>query len=203
MVHLENDSGNADRSVRCERRSSAAECICSVIEFWILTFLQKTGRINVRLSLYLMLRWFRQHVRLVLLVLWVGSTAIAVSFCATKFKLFDLYRLTKSGVVTDGKITDRLPNQHRRLSYSFIAEGRTYQWGGFAGDIGKEFDEISIGERVLITYDPADPGISTLGRPEPSLYSNLLLSIFISLMPTITFVILVVRDLDQLSQDQP
>lgn len=143
-----------------------------------------------------MFDWFKRHQRLVFLLLWLGSTTYAIGFCITTFKLTELYRLTQYGARTEGIVTEKVPENHQRIKYSFSVEGKNYNWGGFAGDIGKNFDQISVGQEIPVTYEINNPNNSCMGLPETTFYPNLRLSIFISLFPTIALVILAIKFFD-------
>lgn len=121
---------------------------------------------------------------------WATATILALVFCIRTFKLTELNRLMVEGVKTTGVIIEKNRENHQRIRYNFSVNSIKYTWGGFAGDLGKGFDQISVGETVLVTYEKENPQNSVLGNPENTFYPNLRLSIFISLFPTIAGAIL-------------
>jgi hypothetical protein len=117
--------------------------------------------------------------------IWFVGTLLAFGISVTNLKMLELYRLMTNGVGTTGSVTEKIRENHQRIRYSFQVDGKTYAWGGFSGDIGKQFDQISLGDQVPITYETGNPENSSLGDPRTTFYPNLRLTIFISLFPTI------------------
>jgi hypothetical protein len=127
--------------------------------------------------------------------IWIVATIFSIVFWTNDLKLRELYRLTTIGVKTQGIVTDKIKENHQRVKYSFRVDGVTYVWGGFAGDINKKFDQVSIGEVVPIVYEPNNPQNSAMGDPISSFYNELAFGIFASLMPTFAALVFGIREL--------
>ena len=126
-------------------------------------------------------------------------------FClaAAETKLPDTYRLMKTGLTIRGEVTNKQAANHQTVNYSFVVDGKTYTWGGHAGDIGKEFSQISIGQQVPVTYEPDNPTNSCLGDPDVIFYPDLRLSIFASLFPTVMLIFLAFKYIPELKNAKP
>ena len=118
------------------------------------------------------------------LILTLGCAVLA----AIMLDIPRYYYLTRRGVQTIGQVTSKDPEEHRTVHYSYVVEGKTYSWGGFSGDIGRDFDEIKVGDLVACVYDPLKPSSSTLGDPCPQLSSLVRGAIFFTLFPTLFWI---------------
>jgi hypothetical protein len=127
---------------------------------------------------------------IVWIFIWLLSTMYAVFFGLTNFKVAETYRLLRSGVETNGVITDKMRQNHQRIQYSFKVDEKKYSFSGFAGDLGKDFDQISIGEKVKVIYESTNPSNSCLGNCENIFYAELRFVVFLALIPTIAIILL-------------
>ena len=99
-----------------------------------------------------------------ILMLWfVGALAIATP----------LYRLNmphflqlRQGLRSNGVVTGLEPANHQAVRYKFDVSGNEYSGVGRAGYGNSEFCCLSVGQNVIVYYDPADPSKSCLGIPE-------------------------------------
>jgi hypothetical protein len=73
--------------------------------------------------------------------------------------------------VTEGRVTAKEPRNHQLVRYSYEVGGRAYSGAGNAGRGNPSFDQLNIGDRVRVSYDPHDPSESFLGNPEAQLRS--------------------------------
>jgi hypothetical protein len=71
--------------------------------------------------------------------------------------------LERRGLQTRGWVTGKDPDQHESVHYAFRAGGGVYEGVGRAGFGNPRFHRLSIGDSVLLTYLPEDPGVSQLG----------------------------------------
>jgi len=95
------------------------------------------------------------------------------------------YGLVERGVETKAEVISKDPENHRMIHYAYTVDGRRYTWGGYAGDISRDFNDVNIGDIVRADYDPVKPSFSTLGDPNPQFRSLIRGAIFVTLCPTI------------------
>lgn len=98
------------------------------------------------------------------------------------------YRLSRSGRETIGKVVSKEREKHNTINLQYSVEGRTFESGGFAEAVGRSFDTLSVGDQVVIYYDPDDPGKSTLGDPVGYLKTSLRGTLFISFIPLLAYI---------------
>ena len=134
-----------------------------------------------------------ENKKLVFVLLWLCSTSITAIFCVATFKLPKLYRLIEYGVRAQATVTEKLPDNHQGILYSFEVDGRKYSRGDVSLYLDKDFEQISIGDVVPVTYEKDNPENSILGNPEPVFYSYAKFSVFISFFPTIALIIFALK----------
>lgn len=78
-------------------------------------------------------------------------------------------RLQAEGVGTDGWVTAKDLIGRKKVHYSFMADGRLYSGVGRPGYGNREFEELSVGDKVIVFYLPKDPDVSSLGDPKEHL----------------------------------
>jgi len=83
------------------------------------------------------------------------------------------YRLLQYGIATFGKVTAKEPDNHATVRYSFDVDSKTYFGGGSAGFGTSSFDELKVGDDVLVVYMPNNPSVSCLGHPKALLKDDL------------------------------
>ena len=64
-----------------------------------------------------------------------------------------------------GVVAKKKPEDHRSIIYYFQVDGIQYTGSGGASRGNPEFDQLNVGDQVLITYDEAYPINSFLGDP--------------------------------------
>jgi Protein of unknown function (DUF3592) len=107
---------------------------------------------------------FRVAALIKILVLWsAGAAAIAIPLY--RLNMPHLLRLGR-GVRGNGVVTALEPADHQAVRYKFDALGKTYSGVGRAGFGNPEFCCLSVGQNVIVYYDPADPSESCLGIPQ-------------------------------------
>ena len=115
------------------------------------------------------------------LILTVASGVIALLM----LDIPKYYQLVHRGIGTVGEVTSKDAEEHRAIHYTYVVEGKKYTWGGYSGDINRDFDDIKVGDPVQCVYDPLKPSSSTLGDPNPQLNSLVHGGIFFTSFPTI------------------
>ncbi len=93
-------------------------------------------------------------------VFWTGILAVSGP------RLWNLWRLSRSGATTEGVVAsvDRL--DHNRATYRYDVEGNGYSNSEVAS-------HRRPGERVVVYYWPHDPSVSSLVAPSPALREGL------------------------------
>jgi len=66
-----------------------------------------------------------------------------------------------------GKVTSKEPDNHSRINYTYKVNGLEYAGSSRAGAGNPGFDDIEIGQQVIVIYDSADPGKSMMGYYQP------------------------------------
>lgn len=102
------------------------------------------------------------------------------------------YRLSKNGVIAPGQVLEK--KSHMLIRYSFKVNGYIYGGIGRGDSVSPSFNELSIGDEILVHYLPSDPNISCLGDPG-ELYSGEFVSAstVVFLFPTLIIGVLVFR----------
>lgn len=86
------------------------------------------------------------------------------------FNSSDLDHLVEEGVGVYGIVTAKEPNDHQGVRYYYQANGKNYQGNGSAGRGNADFNQIQIGQKVIVYYDFDNPEKAILGYPQ--LYSG-------------------------------
>jgi hypothetical protein len=113
---------------------------------------------------------------------WLALTVISLLIGLVFFNPFPANRLAKSSVQSEGRVTALEPTNHQIIRYSYRVGAQEYQGSGHDGGGNPAFKDITIGQTVIVFYDPSRPEVSTLGSPGGPLYGNVLGVIFVTLM---------------------
>ena len=105
-----------------------------------------------------------RHFRVRLFLIWLGS-AVAITLILGSINWPKYYRLAKQGVLTEGSVTQKEPENHQIIRYSYFVGKNIYNGVGHDGFGNPSFEEINVGERVKVHYLPKNPEISCLGNP--------------------------------------
>jgi hypothetical protein len=134
-----------------------------------------------------------QVIRQNLLLAWLFSTCVFAISGALILGVPKYYRLTVRGVATEGKIIELQPTNHQSVIYSYPVDSTVLSGGGHAGDVDSQFNQLRLGQRVLVFYDPYDVSASCLGDPNKHLKSLILGTVFIGLAPSLAIGWLVIK----------
>jgi len=109
---------------------------------------------------------FRTKVRVGMLAAAVGYVAVAVLVAVlTTREAGRLERLRDHGVVTDAVVVKKWisgsKSKTRHVGYTFSCDGRRRDDESSVSS--RSYDAIVLGQRIRITYDPADPESSEIG----------------------------------------
>ena len=126
------------------------------------------------------------------LVIYLFLTCIVFSVIGAMFGNWafgssELDRFEKKGVSIYGKAIEKYPENHATIKYSYEIEGKQFFGFGNAGNGNAGFDEIRIGQKVIVFYDRESPEISMMGYPQSSFQANkfaiILSAIFFPIFP--------------------
>lgn len=73
--------------------------------------------------------------------------------------------LRREGQPTTGAVTALETRQRRAVRYAFVVDGREYAGIGQPGLGSPRFEDLAVGDEVLVYYWPPDPSVSRLGAP--------------------------------------
>jgi hypothetical protein len=76
------------------------------------------------------------------------------------FKVTSLYRMAYYGKTAPGWITEKEPENHYLVAYSFKVDGQIYTGEGGVGL--NNFAQVKVGDQLNVIYDPYDPSNSCL-----------------------------------------
>ena len=101
----------------------------------------------------------------------------------------DLRRFSENGVAVYGEVTGKDPADHQRVEYSYHVDGVSYHGKGQGGSGNPSFQDLQIGQQVVVFYDPARKESSFLGYPQIDLKRNeqfaWAITIFFPVFPTL------------------
>jgi hypothetical protein len=104
---------------------------------------------------------------------WFALVCVGAIITAVVFNPFQYYGFIRAGVQTMALVTDKEPENHGLIHYSYVVEGKTYSAVGHAGYGNPYFKNIEIGQEIIAFYDPRDPSRSILGNPKEHFKTNL------------------------------
>lgn len=119
-----------------------------------------------------------------LLLLGTVWLALAAVFALIGSRLFrtPYDRLVIHGRRTEGWVTLKEPDNHQNVHYTFIVNSQTYTGIGHGRQGGlPDFEQVQVGQKVPVVYDPADPNVSSMGDPGKLLRSGNFLTIAIAI----------------------
>jgi len=76
------------------------------------------------------------------------------------------YRQLSKGVLVEGRVMGKEPENHQIVNYSFKVGDQTFEGIGHGGRGNPRFSELEIGQSVIVFYDPGNPKSSCMGYPE-------------------------------------
>jgi hypothetical protein len=124
--------------------------------------------------------------------IWLVLAAIFALVVGTLFRRpYD--ELVSNGVVTEGLIRQKEPDNHQNVHYSYVVGSETY-WGIGHGGQGAMpvFEKLQIGQKVLVVYDRRQPTLSCLGDPKQHLKSANFLTVLAAVLSA-TFVMAILH----------
>jgi len=90
---------------------------------------------------------------------------IAVALLAVIIQ-YQTLALCVSYRTTTGRISETFPNNYQGIGYSYKVDGHDYSGSSYAGQIGRSFASIQLGDTVTVFYAEHHPAICTLETPK-------------------------------------
>ncbi len=78
---------------------------------------------------------------------------------------FQTLTLCVSYRTTSGKISETFPDNHQGIDFSYKVDGHDYSGSSYAGQIGRSFASIQLGDAVTVFYAKHHPAVCTLETP--------------------------------------
>src|SRR5947209_3030729 len=105
-------------------------------------------------------RWVRIFVFGLIIV---STSSITFIFAAAVMQIPSRYRIASQGATVQGWITRKEPENHGGLiDYAYNVGRETYT---DKGGVGNSFEQLKVGDKITVTYDPQKPSVSSVGRP--------------------------------------
>lgn len=96
--------------------------------------------------------------------MYTGASAI---FDSSGLKFFE-----EHGETVYGNVASKEEQNHQLIHYTYEVDGTKYSGEGRAGAGNPTFNELDIGESVVVFYDPTVPSMSILGYPQYDIELN-------------------------------
>jgi len=124
---------------------------------------------------------------------WLVLSGVSLVLALVLFNPLPSYNLSKSGVRTLGRVTSLEPTNHQAVRYSYVVDSREYSGVGNAGHGNPEFEQLGVGQSVLVYYDPGNPEVSYLGYPEARLHGNVWVAVMVAIVLPLFIVLGLIR----------
>lgn len=96
--------------------------------------------------------------------------------------------LANFGKTIEGVVAAKQPEQHRTIIYYYNVDGIQYTGAGGGGNGNPDFDDLHIGDKVIIKCDELFPLNSYMGLPQYQAQSNRGLAYIASFIITLVLV---------------
>src|SRR5207237_7449936 len=113
---------------------------------------------------------------------WLALSALSLILGLLLFNPYPSYNLSKNGIRTIGQVTALEPTNHQVVRYTYVVDSLEYLGSGNAGHGNPPFENIRVGQSVLVFYDPMNPKVSSLGYPQARLYGNVWVAVMVALV---------------------
>jgi hypothetical protein len=114
-------------------------------------------------------------------LLWLIFAAIGAAIGNLLLDTSGLEDFTAKGVSIYGKVTAKEPENHQTVRYVYEVNGKQYEGAGGAERGNPPFDEIQIGQKVVVFYKPENPEKAILGYPQLYVDTNYNGALFFSI----------------------
>jgi len=98
--------------------------------------------------------------------LFVAAGVAALAFFFYRHRDWPLYwKLERDGVAVDGYVIGKRDGPPPLIDYSFQGPVKIQTASGEAGWGNPDYNQLAVGDKVIVYYLPYDPGVSVLGLP--------------------------------------
>lgn len=122
-------------------------------------------------------------------VTWIIFATIGFGFGKWAFGSPEVDRFAEKGVPIYGYAVEKYPDKHATIRYSYEVGEKQYDGVGNSGYGNPGFDEIQIGQKVVVFYDPEAPEQSMMGYPQSynqiNRYGTIFSAIFFPIFPMV------------------
>lgn len=101
----------------------------------------------------------------IFLLVWIVLSAVGYQIGKMVFNPSHLELMTIEGKQIYARVVAKEPENHQTIRYVFDLNGVEYTGSGAAGAGNPSFQEIQIGDDVVVFYNPSNPQESILGNP--------------------------------------
>jgi hypothetical protein len=95
--------------------------------------------------------------------------AILIAICMGNVNWPAYRRLAARGVSGRATVVELLPQAHDLVRYQYAVDGQTFQGQMQSWQPNPPFEQLRIGQSLVVFYDPRHPDASVLGDPKPIL----------------------------------
>ena len=132
---------------------------------------------------------------LICFVVWLAFAGLGLAIGLTLTDWLK-YRSLSSGVRTYGRVIAKEPENHQLVRYSFGVGQESFEGVGHGGRGNPPFQQLNVGDQVVVFYDAANPNLSVMGNPSShqkvELGGIVFLVLFLPLFPLGVTIILIV-----------
>ena len=125
-----------------------------------------------------------------LLLIWLGILVIISSAIGSQ-RLIKFWRLAKYGIEGEAIVTKLSPEYHQNVCYEYRVNGMPYKGRALSKYPNPNFDQLLIGNKLIVFYNPNDPSLSSIGNPD-ALLKNELISISLAAILGASFTVIVI-----------
>ncbi|HEY4951895.1 MAG TPA: DUF3592 domain-containing protein [Verrucomicrobiae bacterium] len=121
-------------------------------------------------------------------ITWLAlAVAIAIGIGSLNWPAY--HRMAASGVPGQATVIELLPKIHNTVRYEYHVGGQIFQGQMQSWQPNPPLEQLSIGQLLVIYYDPNNPRASVLGDPKPML-ENETISVALATIVIPTFIVL-------------
>jgi Protein of unknown function (DUF3592) len=103
----------------------------------------------------------------ILICLGVGVLFVAIALIvALNITDRSKYQTLSQGVGVYGTVASKDAANHQIVRYTFQVGAQSYDGVGHGGHGNPSFDNLNVGDRVVVFYDPNNPTLSCMGYPQ-------------------------------------
>jgi hypothetical protein len=100
----------------------------------------------------------------------VLASVIAVGIGSLNWSAY--HRMVAVGVVGEGRVVELLPKIHNTVRYDYHVGTQAFEGQMQSWQPNPPLEQLSVGQPLVIYYDPQHPAESVLGNPNPMLQNE-------------------------------